>query len=71
MDPVKARRQSIKIIASEAIMVAAVIITVIILAFLVSGYWLNSNFEVERGGMLQVSSLPTGANVEIDGQASS
>lgn len=71
MDPINSRKQSIKVIASEAIMVIAVIITVIILALLVSGYWLNSNFEVERGGMLQVSSLPTGANVEIDGQASS
>ena len=52
-------------------MVMAVIITVIVLALLVSGYWLNSNFEIERNGMLQISSIPTGASVEIDGQASS
>lgn len=50
-------------------MVLSVILMVIILALLVSGYWLNSDFEVERQGMLQVSSIPTGANVEVDGDA--
>ena len=65
------KKQSVKVIFSEALMVVAVIVTVIILALLVSGYWLNSNFEVERNGMLQISSLPTGADVEIDGESSS
>ncbi len=51
-------------------MVLTVALTVIVLAFLVSGYWLNSNLEVERQGMLQVSSNPTGANVLIDGESS-
>lgn len=64
------RRQSLKVIASEAIMVITVIITVVILGFVVSGYWLNSNFEVERQGMLQIYSTPTGASVEIDGESS-
>ena len=64
------RRQSLKVIVSEAVMVAAVIVTVIVLALVVSGYWLNSNFEVERQGMLQISSVPTGAEVEIDGTTS-
>ena len=63
------RRQSLKVIVSEAIMVLTVIITVIILALLVSGYWLNSDFEVERQGMLQISSFPTGADVFIDGES--
>ena len=60
------RRQSLKVIISEVIMVVAVILTVVVLALLVSGYWLNSDFEFERQGMLQVSSAPTGANVTID-----
>ena len=64
------KRQNFKIIASEALMVLAVVITVTILAFMVSGYWLNSDFEVERQGMLQISSIPTGANVDIDGESS-
>ena len=71
MDTDKLKKQTIKVIISEACMVIAVIVTVIVLALLVSGYWLNANFEVERNGMLQVSSIPTGATVEIDGQVSS
>ena len=71
MDPDQFRKQNFKVIISEVFMVVAVIITVIVLALLVSGYWLNSNFEIERNGMLQISSIPTGASVEIDGQASS
>lgn len=64
------KRQGLKVIISEAIMVLTVIVTVIILALVVSGYWLNSDFKVERQGMLQVYSYPTGANVEIDGTSS-
>lgn len=65
----RARRQSLRVIVSESIMVIAVIITVVILAFLVSGYGINSDFEVERQGMLQIYSMPTGASVEVDGEA--
>ncbi len=64
------KRQSLKVIISEVIMTLAVIITVTILALIVSGYWLNSDFEVERQGMLQISSVPTGASVNIDGESS-
>ena len=67
----KKKKQSLKVIISEAIMVLAVIATVTVLAFIVSGYWINSDFEVERQGMLQISSVPTGANVNIDGEESS
>lgn len=64
------RRQSIRIIVSEAIMVLAVVIMVALLAFAASGYWFNADFGIERQGMLQISSIPTGANVEIDGSSS-
>ena len=71
MDPERAkRRQSAKIIISETIMVLAVVITVTMLAFIVSGYWLNSDFKVERNGLLQISSVPTGADIYIDGDSS-
>lgn len=60
------RWRNLKVIISESIMVLTVIITVIVLAFVVSGYWLNSDFKVERQGMLQISSVPTGADVTID-----
>lgn len=70
MNPEKTRRrQSLKILISEAIMVLAVILTVIILAFIVSGYWVNSDFKIERNGLLQISSIPTGADVSIDGES--
>ena len=52
-------------------MVLVVIITVVILAFIVSGYWVNSRFEVERQGLLQISSVPTGAFVQIDNEETS
>lgn len=64
------KKQSLKVIISEAIMVLAVIIMVAVLALIVSGYWLGSDFKVERQGMIQVSSIPTGADLDIDGQSS-
>lgn len=65
----RARRQSLRVIISETIMVLSVIAMVAVLALIVSGYWLNSDFEVERQGMLQIGSTPTGASVEVDGSA--
>ncbi len=50
-------------------MVLAVVAMVVILAFLVSGYWLGSGFRVERQGMLQIGSMPIGATVAVDGEA--
>ena len=64
------RRQSLKVVISEAIMVIAVILMVTILAFIVSGYWVNSDFQIERQGLLQLSSTPSGASIEIDGGSS-
>ncbi len=64
------KRQSLKVIISEAIMVLAVIGMVVVLALVVSGYWLNSDLKVERQGMVQVSSIPTGADLDIDGSSS-
>lgn len=70
MDPEKrAKRQSFRIIVSEMFMVLAVVVTVAVLAFVVSGYWVNGDFKVERQGMLQISSLPTGADVYVDGES--
>ena len=65
----RAKRQSLKLIVSESIMVIAVVAMVVVLAFLVSGYWVGDGFKVERQGMLQISSVPTGATVAVDGEA--
>lgn len=67
----KKKRQNLKVIISEAIMVLAVVVTVVVLGFIVSGYWINSDFEVERQGMLQINSSPSGAYIDIDGETSS
>ena len=70
MDPEKrAKRESLRIIISESVMVIAIIAVVAVLALIVSGYWISSDFKVERQGMLQVSSVPTGATVAIDGES--
>ena len=65
----RAYYRNIRVIVSEIIMVLVVIVTVVILAFVVSGYWLNSDFKLERQGMLQISSIPTGADVAVDGES--
>jgi len=62
----RARRQSRRIIISEALMVLTVIATVSILAFIVSGYWVGSDFKIERQGLIQIYSIPTGADIEVD-----
>lgn len=67
----RARRQSRRIIISEVLMVLTVIVTVLILAFVVSGYWVGSDFKIERQGLLQIYSTPTGADIEVDGNPSS
>ena len=64
------RLASHRVIISEALMVVAVVAIVIALAFIVSGYWVNSDFTVERQGMLQISSVPTGASLIVDGETS-
>lgn len=64
----KQKRQKIRVIISECFMVAAVIGLVAVLLMIVSGYWVSLDFEVERQGMVAVSSVPTGADVIIDGE---
>lgn len=67
----RARRQNRRVIISEILMFSAIIITVLVLAFVVSGYWVSPDFTIERQGLLQVYSTPTGADVSIDGSATS
>lgn len=60
------RRQTIRLVVTESLMVLSVVALVVVLVLVVSGYWINANFEVERSGLLQVSSAPTGAVVTVD-----
>lgn len=59
-------RQNIKVIIAEIFMVISVITMTFVLVFIVLGYWINSDLEIERSGLLQVSSFPTGANITVD-----
>lgn len=62
----RAKRQSLRIIFSEFVMFLAVVSMVVVLGFVVSGYWINGDLKVERQGMLQINSIPTGLNITID-----
>ena len=60
------KRQALKLFITESLMVVFAIIMVVVLIMVVSGYWINENFEVSRSGMLQVSSIPSGASIKVD-----
>lgn len=61
------KRQMIKVFITEAIMVFSIIGLVVFLMMIASGYWINQDFTVERQGLLQYASIPSGADVIIDG----
>lgn len=69
MDPEQVKkRQTLRVLFSEAMMVLSVVAIMTILIMITSGYWINQNFEVERRGMLEVLSSPTGADIIVDGE---
>lgn len=70
MDPEQVKkRQTLRVLFSEAMMVLSVVAIMTVLIMITSGYWINQNFEVERRGMLEVLSSPTGADIVVDGEA--
>lgn len=69
MDPEQVKkRQTLRVLFSEAMMVLSVVAIMTVLIMITSGYWINQNFEVERRGMLEVLSSPTGADIIVDGE---
>lgn len=64
------KRQTIRVIITEALMVLAVIVLVGVLVMIVSGYWVSQDLTIKRQGLLQVSSTPTNAAIAIDGETS-
>ncbi|MBR3319339.1 PEGA domain-containing protein [Candidatus Saccharibacteria bacterium] len=69
------RRAHIRLIITEALMFLAVLFLVGFLTLIVMGYSFNlrelggSGEVLERSGLVQISSLPTGATIYIDGEA--
>ena len=60
--------QTMRLIITEVFMLIIIILTVIILTFIVMGYHLNENGELEQSGLVQIESIPTDASVTIDGE---
>lgn len=63
----KKRRQLIRVIIAEVGMVLSVIAIVVVAIFAAMGFMISSNGNIEQSGLAQIHSLPTGANVKIDG----
>lgn len=64
----KKKWRTIKLIITEIIMVAAVIVTVVLLTFFAMGYRVDKDGELGQQGLFQIQSHPTGAVVTIDGE---
>lgn len=70
------RRRHIRLIITEVLMSLSVLFLIGFLTLVVMGYTFNlreiggSGEVVERSGLVQVSSLPTGATIYIDGETS-
>ena len=69
------RRAHVRLIITEVLMFLSVILLVGFLTLIVMGYSFNlrelggSGEVVERSGLVQISSMPTGATIYIDGEA--
>lgn len=62
------KRQTLKVLLVEAFMSLAVLVTVVVLVLVVSGYSIGSDYKLEQGGLLKVDSEPTGISVIVDGE---
>lgn len=63
----KKRRQMIKIILMEFLMVASVAVIVVVATLAALGFFVSSDGSIEQSGLAQIHSIPTGANVALDG----
>lgn len=63
----KRKRQLVRVVIAEIIMVLAVIVIVIISTLAAMGFMISSNGNIEQSGLMQLHTLPTGASVSIDG----
>ena len=63
----KNRRQLIRVIIAEIGMVLSVIAIVVVSTMAAMGFVISSNGSIEQSGLMQLHTLPTGANVKIDG----
>ena len=62
------RRQVIRVLISDFLMVVSIILIVILLFLVSTGYTVNDNLEVERTGYIQIEALPSGTTLYLDGE---
>lgn len=63
----KKRRQFIKVLLAEVMMVISVIAIVIVATLLAMGFSISTDGGIEQTGLMQIHSQPTGATVTLDG----
>ena len=65
------RKRGIKVFITEGLMVLAVILLVVMTTFVAIGYNVKpgEDWTIERTGLVQIQSKPTGANLMIDGES--
>ena len=69
MDRKRAKKiRSIRVIMTNIFMALSVVAIVFVLMLIAMGFSFNENGSLEQSGLLQVSSRPSGATVEIDGK---
>lgn len=60
--------QTTKLIITEVFMLVMIVVLVVVLTFVVMGYQLKDDGTIERAGLVQIESIPSGATVEINGE---
>lgn len=63
----KKRRQMLKVILAEAVMLVSVVAIVVVATLAAMGFFVGSDGSIEQSGLVQIHSMPTGASVTIDG----
>lgn len=62
------RRRVLRVVLLDGMMALAIIVLVTVLILVVSGYRVKDGLVLEQAGLLKVTSFPSGAQVEIDGE---
>ena len=60
--------QNLRLIVTEAVMTVVVVIMVIVLTFVAMGYKFDQDGELSQNGLVQISTVPSGAMVVMDGE---
>lgn len=63
----KKRQELVKVILTEILMGIAIVCLTVFLLFMTLGYNISNDGNVERTGLVQINSNPTGATISIDG----